>query len=349
MLAVARSLRQEDPQIELFFAGVKPFEKEYALQAGAEFIQLNVSGLKRSFTPAVFVSLARALSEAARLTGFIRQKGIDAVFAAGGYASFPAAAAAVLTRRPLYIHEQNTVPGLVNRVFAPFAAKVFLSFPVSRWKGEKFVLTGYPLREDILSGTREEALEFFQLETNRKTLLAFGGSQGSRKINQAVLELARQLEQNDLGARFQIIHATGPDRFEEVAQSLPEFKDLIYRNYPEIDRMGLAYAAADLVISRAGAGTIAELCACGKPAVLVPYPHAAADHQTKNARMLSDSGAALVIKDSELTGEKLFKLVNELFSNPQKLSAMAENARKLARVDAARIISSYIISESHED
>lgn len=350
MLAVAGSLRQAEPQIKLYFAGVKPFEKQFAQQVGAEFIQLNAVGLKRRPGLAALVAVARATAGTVRLARFIRKHGIDAVFAAGGYASFPAAAAAVLTEKPLYIHEQNTVPGLVNRVFAPFARKVFLSFPVaSGWRGSKFMLVGYPLRPGITGRSKREALDFFKLEPDRFTLLAFGGSQGSKRINEAVVELARRVDRSEAGSRFQIIHACGADKYDETVRSKPDLEGVIYRLFPQIEEMGLAYAAADLVVSRAGAGTIAEICACKKPAVLVPYPYAAADHQMKNALLLEKADAAVVIKDSELDGETLFQTVSRLMSDAERREKLAENASKFAIEDAAQKISSYIISESHAD
>jgi UDP-N-acetylglucosamine--N-acetylmuramyl-(pentapeptide) pyrophosphoryl-undecaprenol N-acetylglucosamine transferase len=272
----------------------------------------------------------------------------DAVFATGGYVSFPLLLAATLLRVPFLLHEQNAVPGLTNKIFSPFATAIAISLPRSRKyfaKNKKVVYTGNPVRKEVMEATRRNAISRFELEEDIPTLLIFGGSQGSKKINQAFLEAYRHFADF---RELQIIHLTGERDFEWVKREMEGLRDsgdkVRYLSFSYLRDMGLAYAAADLVVSRAGATTIAEVTARGLPAILVPYPYATANHQEKNARILEGEGAARVILDSDLNGQTLFSEVKYILFNQITLRKMSEKSRKLGKPQADEEILKLILS-----
>jgi UDP-N-acetylglucosamine--N-acetylmuramyl-(pentapeptide) pyrophosphoryl-undecaprenol N-acetylglucosamine transferase len=236
---------------------------------------------------------------------------------------------------PTLIHEQNFFPGLTNRILAPFVTQIAYSFPGSEpyfpGRRAKLAFTGNPIRREILQGQREEAAARFDLDPDRFTLLSFGGSQGASRINFSLLEALPNLL--PLRERLQFLHASGEKDFEAMKSGfgVHQFRA---RVYPFIRDMASAYAVADLVISRAGATTIAELAALGKPSILIPYPHAANDHQKYNAEALAHSGGARLILDHELDGPTLARAVEEALKDPKGREVMGMKAKSLAKIDA---------------
>ncbi len=264
----------------------------------------------------------------------------------GGYAGVPGSLAAVSLRVPLVIHEQNAVPGLANRMLAPLARRVAVSFQrtldhAPGWR-EKAALTGNPLLPRATEREIKDPWAFFALERGRKTLAVVGGSQGAASLNRAVLEaLPAWRERSDL----QVVHAVGADKYGETASRVKgrETDPLIYRPFPYIERMDLLYAAADLVVCRAGASTIAELAEAGRPSILVPYPYATAGHQDANAAVLASIGAAVVVPDREMGGERLRAEVEALFADDSRLARMSEAARRAAMPDAAERLADVVM------
>jgi len=258
----------------------------------------------------------------------------DVVLGTGGYVSGPIALAAWLLRRPLILQEQNSIPGLSNRWLARLADEVHLSFVEARSyfaRKDNLKVTGNPVRAYILSGDRASALAEFGLVTGKPTAFIFGGSRGAHRINEAALEAMRRLKGR---VDVQFILQTGREDFD-WAKGIVEQEQLPARVLPFLPRIHLAYAAADLVVCRSGAMTLAEIAVCGTPAILVPYPYAAHDHQTVNASNLVDRGAAAMILDRELTGERLANELAHLLADRQALSRMSAHARTFARPDAA--------------
>jgi len=249
----------------------------------------------------------------------------------GGYVSFPVLFWAQWKRAPNIVQEQNSVPGLVTRLLAPRANLVFLGFPES---GEHFsrlenlLFTGNPVRKD-LTKTREEGARVFGLSPGKKTVFVFGGSQGARKLNEAV---RNWISSGNLGD-VQILWQTGPKWFSDNQNALSQ-KPANVVVLPYIDDMAAAYAASDLVVCRAGALSIAELTVLGKPSILVPYELAAADHQTKNAEAVAKAGGALVLKEAELAA--LPEKITNLLKNASELKKIAGRARAFAKPEAAR-------------
>ena len=258
----------------------------------------------------------------------------DVVLGTGGYASGPVALAAWLLRKPLILQEQNSVPGLANRWLARLADEVHLSFVEARSyfaRKDNLKVTGNPVRAYILNGDRAAAIQEFGLAAGRPTVFIFGGSRGAHRINEAALDAMRRLKGR---VDVQFILQTGREDFD-WARGLVEKESLPAKILPFLQRIDLAYAVADLVVCRSGAMTLAEIAVCGTPAILVPYPYAAHDHQTVNASNLVDRGAAAMILDRELTGERLAKELAHLLADRQALSRMSAHARTFARPDAA--------------
>jgi len=331
-LALARELRARD--VEALMVGTARGLEAAAFTAeGFSLETIHVEGLQGVRVGAQARSLMllpQALIHALRLLGRHRPR---AVVGVGGYAAGPIGMAAVLRRIPLLIHEQNRSPGLTNRVLARVANVVAVSLEATGpLFGREVVVTGNPIRREILEGDRRKGLEAFQLDPTRRTVLIFGGSQGAHRINRAMVEALPHLRR--LWDRIQIIHATGERDRGEVEEAYQAWKGEA-RVLPFVQDMASAYAAADLVVCRAGATTIAELTALGKPALLIPYPFAANDHQRENAEEVVRVGGAWMILDRDLTGHRLAVELYELLDDPGTLTAMGQAAHSLGRPDAA--------------
>lgn len=269
-----------------------------------------------------------------------------AVVGFGGFASFPTVVAARLRGIPVYLHEQNSVMGKVNRMMARFADRVFVSFDSAAGAlGPKAEYTGNPSRyEGIAAIGKKEARGRLKLEPGRWTLFVFGGSQGAQSINRAVYDWAAA---NRGRSDIQVLHLSGRANYEEAEKKYREalgenaghpprraLLKVFVRDY--LKEMELAYWSADLVLCRAGATTITEITSLGVPSVLVPYPHATENHQEWNARQLVDKGAALMVRDNELNGARIAEVVDEMMNAPERIGSMAERSKSLYREGAAR-------------
>lgn len=292
----------------------------------------------------VLLGMAVALGRCRRL---FRREGVDAALAFGGYASVPGALAAVSLGKPLFLHEQNVIPGLANRMLAPFARLVAVSFERSlelfpAWR-RKGVVTGNPLLLVPKGTERGDALRFFGLESGRRTVGVVGGSQGAASLNRAVLEaLPLWRERDDL----QVVHSVGRDKYKEHMEAAAKVDTgkLLYRPLEYVERMDLLYGAADIMVCRAGASTVAELAAAGCAAVLVPYPHAAAGHQEANAAVLEEAGGAVVVKDEEMRGGVLAEIVDGLLADEAGLERMKKASRSVGVPDAAGRLADVVLS-----
>jgi UDP-N-acetylglucosamine--N-acetylmuramyl-(pentapeptide) pyrophosphoryl-undecaprenol N-acetylglucosamine transferase len=260
------------------------------------------------------------------------------VIGTGGYASGPFVVAARLFGVPILLIEPNSVPGRTTMLLARFVDEVALGFQESVRhfaKGTNLRVTGVPTRPTLLGNTREKGISMFNLESARKTVFVFGGSRGASSINKAFVEAATALQGRD---DLQFVAQTGKADYEYVSQAVQKISALC-RVYPYIDDIGSAYAASDLVVCRAGAGSVAEVTACGLPSILIPYPYAAGDHQEANAKLLERIGAASVIRDEELCGERLAEAIVSIIYDTDRMTTMSGSSRELGRPDAARDIS----------
>ena len=345
-IAVAEALTGAQPGVEILFVGGQHgLETKVVPAAGYAFVSIPVRGLlgKRLLSiPMILWTALRGLFSAYRLLTVFDP---DVVFATGGYVSGPVALAACLRRTPVVLQEQNSVPGLTNRLLSRFAQEVHLGLPLARRHFPRrghLRLSGNPIRRTILAGDQARARSEYGLARDKQTILILGGSQGARSINRAAVGMIRAMRDSD---HLQFILQTGPRDYRWALRRLRGLKNLVAVR-PFIERMGDAYDLADLVVARSGALTIAEITACGKPAVLVPYPHAAHNHQEMNAQALVDAGAAVMVPDRELRGEQLATLIAKLIDTPSKLREMSNGALTLARPEAAAFIAAALVQIS---
>ena len=262
----------------------------------------------------------------------------DVVLGGGGYVAAPAGLAARSLGLPLALTEADSHLGITNRMLAPFAKRIFLAFDLPGRKGGKWLVTGRPIPEGVGRADRAAARARFGIGDERECLLVFGGSLGARRLNEAAIEAFGS------AAPCWVLHACGRRDHPELDRRLAELgRPEHYKLHPYITPFADAYAAADLATARAG-GSVFELLAAGLPAVLVPYPHATADHQTKNARWTERGGAAVVVPDDELDGPRLAREIAGLLGSPERLRAMRRAALGLARPDAADRIAHEILT-----
>lgn len=335
-LAVAGYIREQEPDAQILFVGTaEKIEAKLVPAAGFNFKTIRISGFKRGFSPSDIKNnirtVMRILSATAESRRIIRSFQPDVAIGFGGYVSGPVIREAHKLGVKTVIHEQNAYPGVTNKTLAKVVDRVLLTDPAA----EKYldcknapVVTGLPVRGQILSANRD--LARFELGLDERPLiLSFGGSLGARSINRAVTELIAA--RHGAGA-CHFIHATGQNGLDMQEQLRDRGVDLEREHHVDvrtyIDDMDRCLAAADLVICRAGASTISELEALGRASILVPYPHAAENHQYYNALTLAEAGAAIVVKDQELTGELLIEKVDELLRDPNKLKRMGEQAKR---------------------
>lgn len=343
-LAVAGELRRRHPEGEILYVGAqKGLEKDLVPREGYDFRALDIRGMERKLSFGALVSAWKAISSVGQAMGIIRRFAPDAVIGTGGYASFPVGAAAVLTRVPLILHEQNVYPGLANRMLGRFAKGIAISWEDSRrgfsW-GAELVHTGNPIRQEIVSTTREEAMKKLGLAPGMTTILVFGGSQGAVKITEAALGMMELFGRDAV----RVILATGKANWQSAMQEARsrgiEFSEELtggsrFFVLDYLHDMASALAASDLVVSRSGALTLAEITARGIASVLIPHPYVPDDVQRKNAYAMQKAGASVVIENSELDGKRLFTEVSALISDPGRIEGMSAAARKMAMPHAA--------------
>ncbi len=334
-LAIAGELKKRIPGCNLLFVGASGrMEMEKMPAAGYRIVGLPVTGFPRKPGFSYFVFLYHLLQSMVRARKIIREFCPDLAVGVGGYASGPLIRAAFSAGIPALIQEQNSYAGMTNKLLGKKAACICVAYEGMErfFPKEKIVFTGNPVRENLLTGEsgHEEAYAFFNIPENRKVLLITGGSLGARSINDAVLHNLELIQNSGVS----VIWQTGSYYFKEMVEKtkgrLPENISI----HQFLNRMDLAYKAADLVIARAGAGTISELCLVGKPAILVPSPNVAEDHQTHNALALVKKKAAILVSDQKIK-EELFPGAFGLIQNEGELRTMSEHIRKLARPDAA--------------
>jgi UDP-N-acetylglucosamine--N-acetylmuramyl-(pentapeptide) pyrophosphoryl-undecaprenol N-acetylglucosamine transferase len=340
-LAIADEIKKLRPEAEFLFVGTKgKIEARVVPQRGYPFRTIWISGFHRRLTIdnllfplKVVVSLVQSLLVIQRFKP-------DVVIGTGGYVCGPILLVASWLRIPTVVHESNSYPGATTRMLAQRTTRLFIAFEATkRWlhRLDNVELVGTPTRDSLESISRDEGRKFFALAPEKKTVLVFGGSLGAASINSAVMESLDVL----LAAGVQIIWQTGQTEYQKVSQALGG-KSVGWIG-PFLDQMEYAFAAAEVVVCRAGATTLAELTRIGKPAILVPYPHAAADHQTHNARSLTDAGAALMIADKDVS-EKLQSVVLDLVHDESRLDQMSKASLKLGRPEAGRDIAEKILA-----
>lgn len=353
-IAVARALVELDPSVEPVFVGTEDrLEGRLVPAAGFRLHHVKALPVPRRLSLGLFKVPGGIRSAVRRCEAIVREEGAVAAATFGGYVSFPLSRAATRMGLPLVIHEQNAVPGLANRFAARWATRIAVTFPGSAERfhhPDKVVVTGNPVRDEMLSldleARRAEARRSFGLDPDVTTLLVFGGSQGARSLNRAAV---RSHDLWSAPGQLQILHAAGSVLHGEAAAAWEKARGRgsgpRVRCVDFIDDMGAAYAAADIVVCRAGATSIAELTALGRPSILVPYPHATRDHQMHNARALAQVGGAQVIEDRELTGRRLVDAVEPWIADPDARMAASRAARVFGRRDAAQQVARLVLDQ----
>jgi UDP-N-acetylglucosamine--N-acetylmuramyl-(pentapeptide) pyrophosphoryl-undecaprenol N-acetylglucosamine transferase len=323
-LAVARELRKRGHNV-IFVGTERGMEGKLVPADGFELRKIEIGGLNRVGLQQKLATLLRLPFTTLGCRQFVRPAA--AVFSMGGYVAGPPAIAALLSRKPLVVMEPNAVPGLTNRVIGKWVARALISFPETEryFRPGHTEITGLPVRE-----------EFFRIQTKQRgpvfNLLITGGSQGSRTLNQAARASWARFVEARMPVR--IVHQTGAPEFEAIRDEFAR-SGLDGEIVRFIGDMPSAFAAADLVVCRSGAGTVSELAAAGRPSLLVPFPFAADDHQTRNAEALERGGAARLVRDADMNGERLFEAVRDLAGSGE-LERMGEAARRFAKPGAAQ-------------
>ena len=350
-VAIANRLKKEIPDAEILFIGANgKMEMTRVPEAGYPIEGLNVYGISRSFSLKGIISNIKLpfvlMKSMARAKKIIRQFQPDVAIGVGGFASGPALRAAASLGIPTLIQEQNSFPGVTNKLLAEKVKKICVAYEgLERFfPKEKIVLTGNPVRDMILEieDRNEEAYQFFGLDRQKKTILVVGGSLGARTINECLAKGLDELERLDV----QLIWQTGELFYKSISPELLARCNDRIKIMPFIKEMDKAYAVADIIVSRAGAIAISELTILGKPVILVPFPYAAEDHQTKNAQALVDKNAAIMIADAAAEEQLLPELLS-LIPNEEQCKTLAENIKQLAQPQAIdKIITEILNLES---
>lgn len=347
-ISIANELRAKSDKVKVLFVGAEDrMEMQRVPQAGYEIVGLPVRGLIRPlWSPSNITVLMDFLKSRRKATELVREFRPHVVVGVGGYASAATLEAASAQGVPCLLQEQNSYAGITNKLLSGKVQRICVAYEGMErfFPQEKLVLTGNPVRQSLLTPavSKEEAVRSFGLDPAKKTVLVIGGSLGARTLNQSILRHMDAIRSNQ---NVQVIWQTGRYYSAGIAEALNK-----YNGCPEnmhvtefVSDMSAAYEAADLVVSRAGASSISELCLLGKPSILVPSPNVAEDHQTKNARALSNRGAAIFVSDAEAP-DKLMETALKTLQDAELLKSLGEEARKLAKPNAASDIADEVMA-----
>jgi UDP-N-acetylglucosamine--N-acetylmuramyl-(pentapeptide) pyrophosphoryl-undecaprenol N-acetylglucosamine transferase len=342
-VAIANEVKRLVPHAEILFVGaLGRMEMEKVPSAGYRIIGVPIAGLVRRLTLANLKLPYLIVKSLLRTRQIIRDFKPHVVVGTGGYASGPVLRAATSAGIPVLLQEQNSYAGITNKILSKKASVICVAYEGMEkfFPREKIIMTGNPVRQDLkeVKSRRDEAIVFFKLDRTRKTVLVIGGSGGARTINEAIGEGLQKFELNNL----QLIWQTGKHYFASVQAKTAGYKGGNVFVFEFISRMDLAYAAADIVISRAGASSVSELCNLGMASILVPSPNVAEDHQTKNAMALVSKNAALLVKDADAMTQLVDRTI-ELSFDLKAQEALRANIQKMAHEDSARIIAMEVL------
>ena len=327
-LSVADELRRRNPDVDILFMGGPGPEGDLARKHGLRFEELPAKGIIGRGFKGILGGLGWLSTAFLKARRIVDNFAPEAVIGFGGYAAFCPVLAAATLRIPTAVHEQNSVPGVTNKVLGKVVKRIFLSFPddLNAFPHHKTMLTGNPVRKEIMDATAHRTSRLLG-----KRILILGGSQGARPINDAIIEALPML----MEARAMLIHQAGKADYDRVRAAYEAAGSNPAQVHGFIDNMAIEYAQADLVICRSGASTVFEIAAAGVPAIFIPFPQATHDHQTMNAKAMSDNGAALLLPQKGMSGESLGTMALELLANNEQLNNMETAARSFARRRAA--------------
>lgn len=348
--AIAREIKRVRPDIELVYAGPRDeWANLFLPQEGIKVTGIWSGKLRRYLSPSAILlnildlfKLFLGMFQAFFLV-FIENP--DLIFSKGGYGSIPVTISGKILQIPIFLHESDVIPGLSNRLMGKTALEIFVSFPKTEYfNPQKMILTGNPIRKELLEGSREKAKELLQLTEEKPVLFIYPGSQGAQSVNDLVLLILP-----DLLKEFEVVHHCGTRNFHQVVAEakivIPGGLGKYYHPLPLVREQELKeiYFAADIVVSRAGAANIFEIAACGKPSILIPLAEAAQGHQAKNAYAFAENGAAIVIEEANLTPHFFLEKLKSLIANPDLLKVMGEKAKLFARPESAEVIANYLL------
>ncbi|MCR5575196.1 MAG: undecaprenyldiphospho-muramoylpentapeptide beta-N-acetylglucosaminyltransferase [Bacteroidaceae bacterium] len=343
-VSIANAIRELRPEADILFVGAEGrMEMQRVPDAGYRIIGLPIAGFDRKHLWKNIVVLVKIVRSQWKARSIIREFKPDIAVGVGGYASGPLLKTASMMGIPTLLQEQNSYAGVTNKLLAKKAKKICVAYEGMEkfFPADKIILTGNPVRQNLLANkyTKTEALQNFGFSEGKKTILILGGSLGARTINQTLMDALETIKAN---SDIQFIWQTGKIYIDEVRQTVAKssFTNLFVTDF--IKEMDKAYAAADLVISRAGAGSISEFCLLEKPVILVPSPNVAEDHQTKNALALANKDAAIYVKDAE-AHDQLMPIALQTVKDDAKLASLRENIVKLALPDSAKIIANEVL------
>ncbi|MCD5396153.1 MAG: undecaprenyldiphospho-muramoylpentapeptide beta-N-acetylglucosaminyltransferase [Candidatus Pacebacteria bacterium] len=361
IIAIIRELKKSSfsSNLEFFYIGPKDSFLENLIKKGVKVKTIKAGKIRRYITPVSvfsnFLNIFKIAGGCIQAYLYLGQIKPRLIFSKGGYGSLPVVLAGSHLDIPIFLHESDTIPGWTNRITAKYAKRIFLAFPQKYTKGfpkkipqNRFLFVGNPIREEITKGDKEAGKKIFNLTDEKPVLLILGGSQGAQRINDVIL-----LCLLDILKLFEVIHQCGKNNLEEmelqtkvIFQKNEDLKKY-YHLYGFLDEEKLkhAYKVADLVISRAGAGSIFEILANGLPSILVPLPESAQNHQRENAYLIEKFGASLVIEQTNFKPHFLLKKLYLFFSKPELLKEMRKKAKKLAIPNSAKLIAKYILEE----
>lgn len=353
IVAIVQEIKKiyKEEDLQLFFVGPKDKAVSAALaQEGVKVKTVLAGKVRRYLNP---ISLVQNIFDVCfkipmgTLQSFFHLFFLspDLIFSKGGFGSIPVVFAGKVLFIPIFLHESDIVPGLANQILRGLALEIFTSFPKTEcFSSKKLLLLGNPLRKNLLEGDKEEAKKIFKITSDKPIILILGGSQGAQRINDKILEVLPQLLED-----FEIIHQCGKRNYETVKAEagviIDRKMEASYHLYSFLNEKQLchAYAVADLIISRAGAGSIFEIAANGKPSILIPLPESAQNHQLKNAYAYEENEATIVIEENNFMSHFFLEKLKSLFNDRQKLEKMSERAREFSKPEAARIIANYLI------
>ncbi|MBO5721139.1 MAG: undecaprenyldiphospho-muramoylpentapeptide beta-N-acetylglucosaminyltransferase [Bacteroidales bacterium] len=340
-ISIADAVKEKMPDAEILFVGAEGrMEMEKVPAAGYKIIGIPISGLSRTNIFKNFKVIAQLFKSLKLARKIIKEFKPDVAVGVGGYASGPTLWSASGKNIPIVIQEQNSYAGVTNKLLSKKADAICVAYEGMErfFPAENIILTGNPVRKDLtMSVSREEAIEYFGLDKNKKTILAIGGSLGARTINESIIDSLKEIPEG-----IQIIWQSGKFYDKSASEAITKAGDVAVKQSAFITRMDYAYAAADLVISRAGASSISELCLLGKASILVPSPNVAEDHQTKNAMALSTKDAAILVPDAEAN----ISLMHQAFSivkDERRVKNLSENIKLLAQKESASRIADIVI------
>lgn len=352
IIAIAREIKRLSAgrNLALFYLGPKdPFAKKLLLKEGIK-VRFILSGKLRryltliSFFQNIFDIFFKIPFGILQSLFYIFFFNPDLIFSKGGYGSVPVIIAAKLLLVPVFLHESDSVPGMANRFLANFSLEIFVSFANTPYfPKRKMILVGNPIRTDLIETNIHEAQAFFNLSGEKPVVLILGGSQGAQRINDRILEILPEFLKD-----FELIHQCGEKNFQQVKKEAEVMINLktakFYHLFPFLNEEELkkAYAVSDLIVSRAGSGSIFEIAAVGKPSMLIPLPESAQGHQIKNAYIFAQRGATIVLEEENFTARFFLERIRYLFDNPQLMERMGLAAKNFSRPRAARIIAEYI-------